>query len=357
MRGNVRHHRKLFRRPDSGVWWAIYYDANGERRRESTHCSDRLAAEQWLRDAERRATSAKGTKASLKSFSYKEATAFFLKNVKDISEATWEMYRKRSKPLVACLGEVDINELTTQHLRDYIDSRKNSSHTIYKDLVTVRRVLGFCQKEGTFIGNLDTLMPEFSANYKPRTNWLSPEQYGLLALRLRPERRRWTDACVCLGGGRLSEISKLDWADFDWPNRRVHIRGTKTKRADRWVPIPELFYDAYHPIREDRGQFAQPWGKIVRDLALACRKAGIPKVSPNDLRRTYGSWLIQKGVDIRRVAALMGTSVAMVESVYGQFSPESLQAAVAQLPQVEVAAPKPAEAVLTTTRFGLLEID
>jgi len=42
-------------------------------------------------------------------------------------------------------------------------------------------------------------------------------------------------------------------------------------------------------------------------------------VSPNDLRRSYASWLEQGGQDSMLVARLMGNSAAMVEKVYGHF--------------------------------------
>ena len=63
------------------------------------------------------------------------------------------------------------------------------------------------------------------------------------------------------------------------------------------------------------------WPNVRRDLAVACRHAGIPRVSPNDLRRTFASWLKQRGVDSMVVARLLGhSSTAMVERVYGRLN-------------------------------------
>ena len=56
-------------------------------------------------------------------------------------------------------------------------------------------------------------------------------------------------------------------------------------------------------------------------------------MSPNDLRRTYASWLKQRGVDSMIVAKLLGhTTSRMVELVYGHLNDAALQAAMAQLP-------------------------
>jgi len=38
----------------------------------------------------------------------------------------------------------------------------------------------------------------------------------------------------------------------------------------------------------------------MKGFALVIQRAGMEDVHPHDLRRTFGSWLVQAGVDIRR---------------------------------------------------------
>lgn len=87
---------------------------------------------------------------------------------------------------------------------------------------------------------------------------------------------------------------------------------------------------------------------------------GIPRVSPNDLRSTFGSWLKQRGVDSMIVARLMGhTTSRMVELVYGKPNDVTLANALALLPFVpgtQAESPPPAATVVVTTTGYIVTI-
>jgi hypothetical protein len=150
-------------------------------------------------------------------------------------------------------------------------------------------------------------------------------------------RRFWLCLAVYLGG-RLSEIeSKLDWSEVDLEANVLRLRGTKTSASDREIPIPEPLAAILSDVPHERrvGLVAGRWGSVRRDLAQACERAGIERVTPNDLRRTYASWLVNAGVPLQQVSRLLGhKSIRMVDLVYGKLSNATLAAAVAKLPSV-----------------------
>jgi hypothetical protein len=75
----------------------------------------------------------------------------------------------------------------------------------------------------------------------------------------------------------------------------------------------------------ENGLLFRPWGNVRRDLAAACARAGIPPVTPNDLRRTYATWWRHHGVATHDIAALLGhRDSRMVERVYGRTDAQSL---------------------------------
>jgi hypothetical protein len=118
--------------------------------------------------------------------------------------------------------------------------------------------------------------------------------------------------------------------------------GTKTPQSRRKVRIPDPLMPHLLAARPEAGTgpVVEPWLNIRRDLRAACKRAGIPPVSANDLRRTFASWMKQQGEDSAVVAKLMGhSSTRMVDLVYGRLNEENYIRAAARLPAFEMPEP------------------
>ncbi|WP_322789111.1 tyrosine-type recombinase/integrase [Thiohalocapsa halophila] len=71
---------------------------------------------------------------------------------------------------------------------------------------------------------------------------------------------------------------------------------------------------------------------IKKGFAACVADAGLTDLHPHDLRRTFGSWLVQSGVGIERVSELLRHgSVAITASVYAHLRPDDLASAAAIL--------------------------
>ena len=71
---------------------------------------------------------------------------------------------------------------------------------------------------------------------------------------------------------------------------------------------------------------------MKRGFAGAVDSAGLVDVHPHDLRRTFGSWLVQAGVGIDRVSELLRHhDVAITGRVYAHLRPRDLADAAAVL--------------------------
>jgi len=117
-------------------------------------------------------------------------------------------------------------------------------------------------------------------------------------------------------GARRSEVEALQWEEHvDLENRWVFIPGTKTARSHRKVPLPPPLADYLRSTPVKAGPVVESWANVGRDLPAACARAGIARATPNDLRRTYASWMKQAGEDSAVVARLLGhNSTRMVQN-------------------------------------------
>lgn len=318
---------RLYKR--GGIWYCWGYGSNGKRWRESTKQIDRKAAEIVSREIARRRAADSSADAPIKLHEALMMVAAADKRA-NRSKATADILKLKGRHLVAFFGAAfNIRALTRGDLEEYADRRiaHVSRHTAAKELWILRRA---CRVSGA--GWTDSLMPDLGRVHTPRDRWLTWGEYERLRAVLSPERRLYLDAFVYTGC-RRSELYAIIGADID--GERLLIRGTKTDEAHRWVPIAAPIKAMLAKRAALPGPLFAWWDKDTRDLNAACKRAGIPPVSPNDLRRTFASWLANAGVSPLVTARLMGhTSTRMVERVYARLGVEIQADAIAKLPGV-----------------------
>jgi site-specific recombinase XerD len=143
-------------------------------------------------------------------------------------------------------------------------------------------------------------------------------------------------------GLRRGELFALEWRDVDFDRGLIHVRQSKNG-DDRHVPMSAKAREAL-VAQQKRGRrlvegkmspFVFPAAdggprKTFRNgLEDAIKRAKIGRhIRPHDLRHTFASHLVMKGVDIRTVAELMGHRDIRVTMRYAHLAPDHLQAAV-----------------------------
>lgn len=323
---------RVYRRKDLStkgrdIWWAVYY-ADGKRIRCSTGLTDRRAAEEWLKQREREAVDL--SPVSKKALLSEALTKIVQSH--GIGDNTKRMYVQRGAQIMETLGDVNLFELTRDDVHRHIGMRlgkKISRSTVHKEIITIKRCLEIVGAPVDCTRKL-----EFKFVYKPRSRWLTFNEYIALTLRL-PDRKKIWVTLACYTGGRRSEVDSMLCEDVDFERNSIRIRGTKTADSDRIIPMHNtlrtiLLFDNVH---NRKGPIVGLWQRVNADLKAACERANIAPASPNDLRRTFCSWMMQAGLSANVVRRLMGhTSTKMIDLVYGQFDWKTLEGAVALLP-------------------------
>lgn len=251
------------------------------------------------------------------------------------SAATIEIVDQKSKQLYRILGATTmLSAISLADLERYADTRlAEGAHrgTIHREIRTLRQAWSTAHRSGLVDSNPPP-MPGLGTVYTPRERWLEREEVLKLLEELPPH---WQEQVVMYlhMGIRASELYQITPSDIDFDAGEVRIRGTKTAGADRRVPMtPEV--RAILLTARTRDPMFRPWTNRDHALESACERAGIPRCSANDFRRTYATEMARAGVPMHILMRLMGhSSTRMLEKVYAQVAAEDRRSAAEKLPQ------------------------
>jgi len=151
-------------------------------------------------------------------------------------------------------------------------------------------------------------------------------------------------------GLRVSEACRLQVGDIDPTAGLVHVRlgkGAKNRSVNLTDHLRRLlrrYWEVQRPLRPwlfpaqrlatpGRVDPVQRWADrpvspdaVRRRLHRAAARAGLKRrVTPHDLRRTYATWLLEAGVDLRTVQVLLGHASPVTTARYTRVRPELIR--------------------------------
>lgn len=324
-----------------GVWWARVRDRTGRVVRRSTHCKDKDAAWIEFKNFEREAVDQKYGCAAEATLS--ECLQDYYDDLarRGVSKATRGIAEQKCGHFVRLWenegrSPLPMAKIDAALVHDYIDKRQREDvvdFTIKKELGQLGQVLTLAIHHGKYHLALAQVMPPFfSGKHKPRNRKLTIAEASKLLAQF-DDRRAAHLAFILATGARLSESFRAQRSDVDWEKRVVHVRGSKTTAADDDVPITlltEKLLTWAIDHAPGRTVLYHPWGKIQRDVAAACERAGIPRMSPNDLRRSFGWWHRLSGVSVDVVARMLRhTTDKLAQTTYARLGGPELSTLVA----------------------------
>ena len=152
-------------------------------------------------------------------------------------------------------------------------------------------------------------------------------------------------------GMRKENILSLKWTQVDLFRRVITLESTKMNDERLSVPINdtlmEVFkrlakvrhiksdYVFFHPNakkKDSKGTFSgRRYYEIKTSFKRALERAGIKDFRFHDLRHCFASDLVQRGVDLYVVQALLGHKSERMTKRYAHLAPENLRDAVLKL--------------------------
>lgn len=310
------------------VWWARGSDG-GVKFRKSTRETSEWKAKRIRDKWERELLDPSHFRAH--NATVATAAERWMREIKtSMNPETVRFYDCKIRHVVRVLGPVRLAIMSTDgHARvlKYIERREGegaSTHSVHRELTALRLTLRSAKRAREFPGDPRETIPRYKSGYEPLKNWVTPEQVWAAIAYLLPHR----GAAVAFAIATAADFSSIFTATrADITDHFVLVQGTKTGGRRRHVPRIEVMAPflrhalAYADPDPTKPLFAE-WGKMARDVRLACLKAGVPGFTARTLRRSAATWMVTAGVPYEVAAKFLGHgSTSMLQRVYGQLAP------------------------------------
>lgn len=321
----------IYKRAGSPHWW-VRISVGGRKTRRTTGTDDRQEAEEFeQRERERLWRLHKlGDRGAVR---WKEVAGRWLNESgkrtldKDRAILAWFSEYLDEEPVSA----IDIDAI--EALRKYALDDGMAQATVDRYMALLRAILRKCAHEWRYL-EFAPKVPMYRPPVKePR--WLRPEEFERLCKELPPHLELAARFAV-LTGLRMRSMLSLTWDRIDLRARRAWIPGEQMK-AGRSHGVP-LSREACRVLRQlktlnPEGDHVFQWKeKPVDDCNGHAFKDAVDraKLAPlrwHDLRHTFASWAVQRGVSLHELMQLGGWASYSMVLRYAHLAPDHLAAA------------------------------
>ena len=266
--------------------------------------------------------------------------------------STFRTDRMCLKSLKAFLGDDDVGSITPRRLMEYQEHRHGKArmpHTITGELRTFSLVLHWAEREG-YVSKVPRTEP-IPIPTPPRREIILTPQEVVCLLEALPERLRPLVRFIGETGCRVGEALNLQWDAVDEVNGYVAIRSRegwtpKTAQSERDIPLNSALLEVLRHLSKEGIYVFQgkkpdaPIRNFRTALATAIKKAGIHRkgqllhITPQTLRKCYGTWQAMRGVNESVLQGLLGHAKGsrVTQKYYVHATEEAKRAAVLELP-------------------------
>jgi len=336
-----QHARGLFERPaGSGIWWVRYTDENGRLHREHVGPKALAIKVYTKRKNEIQERRFFPERIRRRDVLLKDMITEHLTRVKGILRSYYS-HQLYGRYWTAALGDKTLRQIVPGDVERYVAKRVREAApaSVNRELAFLKRVFNVAIADGKADSNPVRLVKLFKENNK-RVRFLSDEEEPRLREVLSAE--EWEMVALAIHTGlRQSEQFHLQWEHVDFNTGILTIPRSKHGEARR-IPMNDTVREILRtrPSRlKSAYVFPSQTGETPIDarnymnrvFLKALRRAGIQGFRWHDLRHTFASRLVMKGVDLRTVQELLGHRTITMTLRYSHLSPAHQLDAVQRL--------------------------
>lgn len=261
---------------------------------------------------------------------------YFADIQKTLSAITIQNRRHFFYGVMNIMSNVQLTKVEEYQLNEIISHRlsKVSKTTVVKDVALMKAFFSWCVRKHLISESPARYIRPPKSDTKERP-YLKEDEMWKLFSNVKNDKYRLAFMVVCFTGLRKEELCGLSIDDLydhelhlSHTVRMISGKGTivstefKNASSKRIVPIPLwLEYDLSKFLKTDKYPFKCMYNHMAMYLHEACENK---KIVVHDLRHSYASMLIAKGVDIYTLSKLMGhASITTTANIYGHLYDES----------------------------------
>lgn len=327
--------RGIFER--GGVWWISYCDSDGARHREKV--GRRAAA---LDAVSRRRTEIKDgryippKKGARLTFRELASAAMVQKKLR-LAPLSYITDQLRLKKLLPLIGAVPVDLLGPDRIEDCLGKLAAvvSSSTVNRYRSLIQSIFAFAVRAGTIAINPVSKVKRYKER-ESRVRWLKPDEEKKLRAEVDTNTHEAELNLALHTGMRRGEQFRLEWKNVDLENAILTVSG---KTGQRHIVANKKAIDALEVLKKRTGKqrFVSPGAnfKAGRDWSRwfekAIKRAGVLDFKWHDLRHTFASRLVMRGVDIRTIQELLGHKSIVMTMKYSHLAQDHRQSAAEKM--------------------------
>mgnify|MGYP001363694348 CR=1 FL=1 len=254
------------------------------------------------------------------------------KKIEGFSAQTLNAYRLQAKLLINHFGNINMNNITTLKLKDYLAESSNNlkPSSLSHRIRFIRSLFRWSHEEGIIELNPASKIKEPKVG-KRIPKFLTEREIEYLR-----------DACITpiekalfefmfSTGCRIGEIVSLDRNSINWGNQSAIVLGKGDKEREVYFNVRcDIWLKKYLDTRDDNDPAIFVTERSPHRMSIAqmryiikriSKRAGINKtIHPHQLRHSYATHLLNNGAPLEVIQSLLGHEKSETTRIYAQLS-------------------------------------
>lgn len=278
----------------------------------------------------------------------------YLLTEKRVAKNTFVSYQKDLSQLIEFLEKNDIfvEKLTSDELKKfvhYLYGLKLSARSIARKIATLKSFFNYLNiyfniqnsAKELYIPKIEKKLPTYLTQEEV-SKLLTHTEQDKSALGIRNSTMIYL---LYSSGMRVSELINVKISDIHFDTKFLSIEGKGGKQ--RMIPLPEVIIDFLYDYIQKYAYCGFPssvphvylfpiiYGKQIKPISRQscwgilkklCEQAGIKKaISPHQLRHSFATHMLEKGVDLRSLQALLGHEEITTVEIYTHIETSQLR--------------------------------